>query len=215
MSSEALVRRIPAIGAGAFPADASWSEAAALNLVRAQDGGVVTFATTVRLLDDGTALFARFDCDDADVWATHTLRDAPLWEEEVVEIFLAPGDDVPTGYIEVEVNPLGTLFDARVTNPDGRRDTMTVDPSWNSPGLVARVTRPAIGSWRAVIALPWSDACAGEPPAVWRANFFRIERPRSGSPEFSCWAPTLVDPPDFHKPSSFGRLLRAGPDNPR
>jgi hypothetical protein len=33
--------------------------------------------------------------------------------------------------------------------------------------------------------------------------------PASKTPEFSCWSPTLCDPPDFHKPRSFGRLVRA------
>jgi hypothetical protein len=179
-----------------------------LELRRAQDGAPSIDATRVRLLEDGLRLFVRFDCDDRDVWATLERRDAPLWEEEAVEIFLAPGDDVPARYVEVQVNPLGTIFDAKVTNPDGRRDTMRVDASWNAPGLVARVVRPASGGWRAEIALPWSDACAGEPPSVWRANLFRIERRHGGQPEFSCWSPTLVDPPDFHKPAVFGRVVR-------
>jgi hypothetical protein len=181
-----------------------------LEFVRAQDGHEVISATALRLLDDGRTMFARFDCDDSDVWATHTQRDAPLWEEEVVEIFLAPGGGVPVRYIELQVNPLGTVFDAKVSNPDGRRDTMNVDAVWNAEGLESRVVRPAAGGWRVDIALPWRDVCDGEPPPEWRANFFRIERPRGGVPEFSCWSPTFVDPPDFHRPSAFGRLVRAG-----
>jgi hypothetical protein len=210
MTPETFLRRIPAVEGRTFPDDASWLAASVLELVRAQDGRDAEFATAVRLLDDGRTLFVRFDCDDPDIWSTHVVRDAPLWEEEVVEVFLAPGERVPARYVEVEVNPLGTIFDARVTNPDGRRETMTVDASWNARGLAARVTRPAAGAWRADIALPWSEATAGEPPSVWRANFFRIERPRGGTSEFSCWSPTRVDPPDFHKPSAFGRLVRAG-----
>ena len=210
MTPETLVRRVPAIERGSFPDDASWSSASVLDLVRAQDGRGVVFETRARLLDDGRCLFVRFDCDDDDVWATHVRRDAPLWEEEVVEVLLAPNDRVPARYVEIEVNPLGTIFDAQVTNPDGRRDTMKVDASWDAVGLAARVVRPATGGWRAEIALPWADACAGDPPPVWRANFFRIERPRGGEPEFSCWSPTLAEPPDFHKPSAFGRLVREG-----
>jgi hypothetical protein len=210
MTPEARVRQVPPVAARVFPLEEHWSAVPVLELVRAQDGGGAAFGTRVRLLEDGRRLFVRFDCDDADVWATHAQRDAPLWEEEVVEMFLAPGDRVPERYVEIEVNPLGTVFDARVANPDGRRDTMRVDPSWDAAGLAVRVIRPETGGWRAEIALPWSEVCAGDPPSVWRANFFRIERPRGGTPEFSCWSPTLTDPPDFHKPIAFGRLVREG-----
>jgi hypothetical protein len=207
VTPEARVGHVPAVDASEFPAETRWSQAPVLELRRAQDGGVAVHPTRVRLLEDGRHLFVRFDCEDADVWATHVRRDAPLWEEEVVEVFLAPGASDPSRYVEIEVNPLGTIFDARVANPDGRRDTMIVDPGWNSSGLVARVERPVAGGWRAEIALPWADVYDGAPASVWRANFFRIERPRGGSPEFSCWSPTMADPPDFHKPASFGRLL--------
>lgn len=210
MIPETLVRRIPTVERSGFPDDGSWSSASVLDLVRAQDGRRVAFETRTRLLDDGRRLFVRFDCDDDDVWATLAHRDEPLWEEEVVEVFLAPGDGVPARYVEIEVNPLGTIFDAQVTNPGGRRDTMKVDTAWNASGLAARVVRPTTGGWRAEIALPWEAACAGDPPPVWRANFFRIDRPRGGEAEFSCWSPTLAVPPDFHKPSAFGRLVREG-----
>jgi hypothetical protein len=212
---ETRVELIPAVSTADYPVEGLWSQAPPLELRRAQDGGVTVYPTSVRLLEDGRRLFVRFDCVDTDVWATHERRDAPLWEEEVVEMFLAPGEGAPSHYVEIQVNPLGTIFDARVSNPDGRRDTMRVDATWDAPGLTARIGRSAVAGWRAEIALPWSDVCDGEPPTVWRANILRVERPRAGEPEFSCWSPTLVDPPDFHKPALFGRLLRAATGNPR
>jgi hypothetical protein len=179
-----------------------------LDLHRAQDGGSATDATRVRLLEDGLRLFVRFDCDDRDVWATHTVRDAPLWEEEAVEIFLAPGESDPKRYYEIQVNPLGTVFDAVVSNPDGRRATMVVDPAWDPATLEARARRVASSGWRAEILLPWSEVSGADEP-VWRANFFRIERRRDAPAEFTCWSPTLADPPDFHLPAWFGRLVRS------
>jgi hypothetical protein len=159
---------------------------------------------------DADALMMRFDCDDRDIWATHTRRDAPLWEEEVVELFVAPGEDDPSEYVEIEVNPLGAIFDARIASPERRRESMRVDAAWNAAGLVAAVDRPAPGTWRAELVIPWSDLCPGDPPRVWRANLFRVERPRDGGHEFSCWSPTWADPPDFHRPASFGRLILDG-----
>ena len=53
----------------------------------------------------------------------------------------------------------------------------------------------------------------GEVPRIWRANFYRIERPRQppeAGPELTAWAPTLVSPADFHKPARFGLLVLEG-----
>jgi hypothetical protein len=207
---EAVVPRVETERARGRLDEASWSRVPAVALRRAQDGAAPEQATAVRIAHDLHALLLRFDCDDRDIWATHAQRDAPLWEEEVVELFVAPGEHDPSQYVEIEVNPLGTIFDARVASPNGRRDSMSVDPSWNAAGLVAEVCRPSPGRWRAELAIPWSDLCAGAPPRVWRANLFRIERPRDADPEFSCWSPTLSDPPDFHRPAFFGRLLLDG-----
>jgi len=201
VSPEAIVRHA---------ARDSWSRVSAFALRLCENGAAPAQATSVRVAHDGDSLLIRFDCDDRDIWATHTRYGAPLWEEEVVEVFLAPGREVPGEYIELEVNPLGTIFDARVVNPDGRRDSMRVDADWRSPGLVADVDRSKPGAWSVDLAIPWRDLCGGAPPPVWRANFFRIERPHDGAAEFCCWSPTFASPPDFHKPAYFGTLTIEG-----
>lgn len=190
-----------------IPRMTSWAHVPAIPLRRSQDGGAPEQATAVRIARDDRALFLRFECDDRDIWATHTRRDAPLWEEEVVEVFLAPGAGDPREYVEIEVNPLGAIFDARVANPDGHRGSMKVDAAWNAAGLVASIDRSIPGTWRATLTIPWAGLCSGAPPPVWRANFFRIERPREGPHEFSSWSKTFADPPDFHRPSCFGRIV--------
>ena len=194
----------------AIPRMTSWSRVPPIPLLRSEDGGQPDQATAVRIARDDNALLLRFTCDDSDIWATHTRRDAPLWEEEVVEVFLAPGAAHPKEYVEIEVNPLGAIFDARVSNPDGRRETMRVDASWNAAGLVAEVDRSVPGRWSVSMVLPWVDLCEGPPPTIWRGNFFRIERPRQGAHEFSSWSPTRANPPDFHRPAAFGKLILVG-----
>lgn len=186
---------------------AGWESIDPLPPFRRVDGSAVEQATVLRVWQDGEALHARFDCVDSDVWATHTERNAPLWEEEVVELFLAPGAADPIHYAEIEVNPLGAVFDALVHSPHGDRRGMTVDRAWDCHGLVAGA-EPSAGGWRAWLSIPWDALASLGPRAdVWRANFYRIERPRGGRAEFSCWSPTHTDPPDFHRPARFGRLL--------
>ena len=180
-------------------------------LVRATDGGPARRDTRAALLDDGERLAVRFECRSPAPWATLNRRDAPLWEEEVVEVFLAPGDAPPTSYFELELNPIGTVFDARVANPHGDRRDLVADADWDCPGLATRVAvdRPA-ALWRAEMVIPWRSLLdeGAEPPASWRLNLYRIDRPRPGEAEFSAWSPTLVEPADFHRPDRFGFVTR-------
>ncbi|MEM1203078.1 MAG: carbohydrate-binding family 9-like protein [Acidobacteriota bacterium] len=186
-------------------------------LLLADGSGPAHWATRVRLAYDGGTLAARFECVDDEVRASLRERDAPLWQEEVVEIFLAPGSETPTRYFEFEVNPLGALFDARVHNPNSRRSDMRVDVAWNCSGIrwrAGRLDREGKGgreSWWAEIEIPLAELVDGPIPSLWRANVYRVERPRDAPPEFSCWSPTLTDPADFHRPERFGVLyLGAG-----
>jgi hypothetical protein len=153
----------------------------------------------------------RFDCQDDDIWGTYTQRDDPIYDEEVVEVFLAPGEADPVEYVELEVSPNGVLFDAWVKNPTSTRVDLIIDLAWSCPGIrwqVARQDRQQ--HWQAVMSIPWAAmTTSAQRPTVWRANFYRIERPHQGQAEFSCWSPTLVTPPDFHKPARFGILTLA------
>jgi hypothetical protein len=128
-----------------------------------------------------------------------------------------PRDGGPAAYFEFEISPLGTLFDARIENPDSRRDTMRADISWDCPGLRwAGGKRDQAEDWWAELAIPLPALVpAGELPRAWRANFYRIERPRGDEAEFSCWSPTLTSPADFHQPARFGRLELADGLSPR
>lgn len=175
----------------------------------ADGSGPAGWQTAVTVGWDAERLALRFECEDEDAWGTFTRRDEPLWQEEVVEVFLAPGEADPRDYFEIEVSPLGTLFDARISNPTGMRADLKVDRSWDCPGIAWRVGRGNVRrDWWAEIELPWrSLAPEGPLPAVWRVNFYRIERPIGGAAELSCWSPTLTEPADFHRPERFGRLV--------
>ena len=173
-----------------------------LQLKDARNGGEPRLSTSVRVgLRDGV-LLVRFDARDDGVVATLTERDAPLWKEDVVEVFLSP-EDPPHVYYEFEVNPLGALFDSRVESPGLSRATMKVEPAWTCPGFSARVRRgPA--TWSALLRIPLAPMTPQGTPLRWRANLYRIDR---GKPdEYSAWSPTFADPPDFHVPERFGLL---------
>ena len=173
----------------------------------ADGSGPAAQQTAARLCYDRHALYLRFDCDDRDIWGTYSQRDDPIYEEEVVELFISPGAETPTHYYEIEISPCGVLFDALIANPTSLRADLKLDTSLNPPLRWQAGIDEAAKRWWAVLVVPWTAiAPAGELPKIWRANFFRIERPRDGAPEFSCWSPTLTEPADFHKPAYFGTL---------
>ena len=177
-----------------------------LHLVRAQDGAPPRLRTSVRVGWRDGALLVRFDGRDDGRVATKTRRDDALWEEDVFEVFVSP-QDPPHLYFEFEVNPLGTLFDARIESPQGRRESSLVHTEWDCPGFAASVTRRQ-SRWSASVRIPLDPVAPVAATPAWRANFYRIDRGRTD--EFSAWSPTLVDPPDFHVPERFG-VLRMHP----
>src|SRR5436190_1683838 len=107
-------------------------------LRRATDGSAPRLATSVAAYCDDEVLTILFRAEDDEIVATMYDHDQPLWQEDVVETFLAVD---ATTYVELEMNPLGTTFDARITSPDGVRATMRADVSWNCDDLFAAMRR--------------------------------------------------------------------------
>ena len=187
----------------------NWSQAATLPPLRLADGS--TYArqqTLVRIAYNRYGLFVRFDCDDTDIWGTYTQRDDPIYDEEVVEVFIAPGDATPVDYYEFEVSPNGVLLEVLAHNPTGKRSELRLDFTWDCAGLQWAAQRDdARNQWRVIYAFPWASIGAPkELPTHWRANFYRIDRPHDADHEFSCWSPTMINPADFHRPGYFGHL---------
>lgn len=177
-------------------------------LIRADGSAPALQQTRVRVCYDERALYVRFDCDDRDIWGTYTQRDEPIYDEEVVEVFVAPGETAPIQYFEFQVSPNGVLFDATIYNPASTREHLKWDASWQCPDLQWQAQRDdARNFWWGAFAIPWASITSdGNIPRTCRANFYRIERPRDSDVEYSCWSPTLTDPADFHKPARFGFL---------
>jgi len=197
---------------GADPFQWDWSQGATLPPLMVANGTEAAEQPTItRVCYHAEALFVYFECADPDIWGTYTQRDEAIYDEEVVEIFIGPGTATPVDYYEFEVSPNGVLLDVKVHNPDSDRATIQLDFGWDCPGLRWGAQRAdAQNQWRAFLAIPWAAIGGATPlPATWRANFYRIERPRQGEPEFSCWSPTMTDPADFHKPRYFGMLTLA------
>jgi len=181
-------------------------------LILANGSGPAKQQTQVRVAYDADNFYLRFDCEDTEIWGIATERDSAIYEEEVVELYIAPGEQHPTYYYEFEVSPLGTMLDLTAESPNLERRGLITDFDWNCPGLLwsAERNEPA-NSWRAYMVVPWTSIGApqGSLPTHWRANFYRIDRPHGKEAEFSCWSPTMSEPADYHRPAYFGHLILA------
>ncbi len=180
-----------------------------------------TVRTSAKLLWDDRFLYVGFECEDADAWATYTKRDAYLWEEEVVEVYLDPSGK-GKHYKEFEVNPLGALIDLDILEAvNGNPGDVPSHLRWNAKDI--RWAAKAQGTtdnrndkdmgWTAEFAIPLEDCLiAGDKLFIgdsWRAQFYRIERAKGSSnetAEFQAWSPTDT----FHRPERFGILHFAG-----
>ena len=173
--------------------------------------GPAAYRTSFRALWTADGLFLRFDASDREPWHTMDKRDDPIYDEEVVEIFLDL-DGSGTHYAEVELSPANVVCDVRMVqgSPDKKMDL-----AWDLTGLSTRVLRRD-DNWSGLLLLPW-DGFASLPSArnvslppdksdTWRFNVYRIERPGGkNAPNenavFAAYSPT--GSPSFHVPASF------------
>jgi hypothetical protein len=179
--------------------------------------GAAPFATRFRALWTPEVLYARFDADDTSPWFTMSRRDAPIWEEEVVELFLDPGGR-GVDYFELEISPANVACDLRVRQP---YPNLRSETSFDLHGLETEVVLRGEGpgqapGWTATAAIPLAGLRALPVPEAirvppmagdsWRFNVFRIKRPNGpmrpkDGAILEAWSPT--GGPSFHVPAAF------------
>jgi hypothetical protein len=187
----------PAADAGA----SVWKGLPPHALVLNEEGTSPKQGTQVRFGWDAKALRVLFVAEDAHPWATLREHDAPLYKEEVFEVFLdTEGDGL--GYFELEVNPNNAVLDGAMRRV---RSGYRKDFGWHCTGMETAV-RVFLGGWAAELSIPFASVAAAPPvPGQrWRANFTRIDRPPGEPRELSAWSPTGLA--QFHVPSRFGVL---------
>jgi hypothetical protein len=195
------------LGADRVASDREWQRAQSIGW------GDPPYGTAFAALWNEQALFLRFVADDPSPWHTMTSRDAHIWEEEVVEIFLDPSC-TGVNYAELEINHANVVCDLVVTRP---WPDLRSDPAWHFANLRTTVTDRAgdrSPCWIAHARVPWQDfrtlpTESPLPPAAgsaWRFNVYRIKRPNG--PErpddgviYAAWSPT--GGPSFHVPAVF------------
>jgi len=170
--------------------------------------------TVVKLLWDDENLYVSFICEDAHIWAEYTQRDDPVSRDDCVEVFTAPNPDRPHAYFNIEMNVLGVFLDQ--FHPEG--PGVPVKEEWDGKGI--RIATSIVGTlnddsdtdayWILEVAIPFQNFAGAakhippQPGDVWR-----LGRNRCGgktNQQYSQWAASRTEKPQFHSPDDFGRV---------
>ena len=191
--------------------ESSWDRAdRAGPFVRSLDGKPCAEQTVARLLWDDENLYVAFQVDDANIATPYTRDDQPLYQSNVVEIFLNPSGDLAR-YDEIEIAPSNALFDASFT---GRRQGMNL--SWSSGARHAvhldgtlNDSRDVDRGWTAELAVPFATLTGMPAPRPrrgdkWRFNLYRLRQYPGQPGEGQAYSPPMVG--DFHALDRFATM---------
>jgi len=171
----------------------SWKNCKPMRGFRLPDGQLTPVAkTTAKMLWDDDHLYVSVHCEDQDLFATKAEKDADLWEEDVIELFLAVPNK-PKYFVEFEVTPKGTMMDIFNLRPfhgvvnwdcrgwkaavftEGTLDDRTdEDQSWT-----LEMSIPLLS----VYAQPFLPERAAEKEKVWQAR--KTKRPEEPEVKFN------------------------------
>jgi len=145
------------------------------------------YRSRAKMLWDDTYFYVAIEMEEPDLWGTLTERDAIVYNDNDAEVFIDPDGD-SHNYYEIEVNPLGTVFDLMLIQPyrDGGLPIIAWDVTGLRLGIDLRGTINKPGDrdqgWTVEMAFPWRilrEAAPGKhPPKAgdqWRVNFSRVE----------------------------------------
>ncbi|MDG2124870.1 MAG: carbohydrate-binding family 9-like protein, partial [Verrucomicrobiales bacterium] len=124
-----------------------------------------------------------------------------LWNRDVVEIFVTPGETTPSHYFEYEVAPTGEKLDLRIEKPN-------YDLAWNGNFTASAHIDDATSTYTAELKIPFADFGLTSPPepgAKFRLNLYRHDVSNNA---FVAWNPTASR--TAHRPDRFGHLTLTG-----
>ncbi len=194
-----------------------WKTLPQTHFRHATDGKEAAQVTLVKLKYDDNYLYVEFDCQQNPFWHENTYKqhNTDMWNQEVFELFIAEGSDIPTHYLELEINPSNALFVGLIDNPTKEApQNLTFVPY--EQAAIQHEVKTTEDSWAGKMQIPW--ALLGGKKDTYRLNFYRIVSLQSHSDpdwkcnandcDFICWSPSMSgETPRFHRPDAFGTLL--------
>ena len=130
----------------------------------------------------------------------------PVCRDSCLEFFFQPARETDARYINIEVNPIGTMH---IGIGEGRHGRQVLT---ERPPLIAPTVQIEVGKcWSVSYQLPFTWIASlfpsfdpGEPIRLW-GNFYACDE--SIHPHFGCAFPIESENPDFHRPEWFQEIL--------
>lgn len=183
-----------------------------------QETSGVRYATKVKVLYSGTGIYFLFHCDDRKITTEVTRDFGPLYQGDVVEVFLRPDLSVPI-YFEYELSPLDYELPLLVPNIHGKfqgwapahyQGRRKVQHATAVTGGLKKAGE-AVSEWTAEIYVPFAllsplVTLPVTPGTRWTANLYRIDHD-SG---YSSWSWRKTTPGvrgSLHEYKKFGTLV--------
>ena len=173
-------------------------------------------STVAKMLWDDDKLYISYVCVDPYLDSEVTAKDGPVYEEDAVEIFAAPTDDITT-YYGYEMNINAALLDY-IAFKGGAEWTGEIQFPWESEGVQIKTTYQGTlndhsdidAGWTLEIAIPFDNFrhLKGRIPPqngdMWRLN---LNRTMGDHGQFSLWSDTHAPQAAFHHAVYFGKAF--------
>jgi hypothetical protein len=185
----------------------------------AQNGDLAQHKTEISLLlDENHYLNIYFKCFDNLYTEFNNIveNNAPLYNQEVFEIFIAAGNEVPRQYLEIEINPNNAIWVGKITNEYKTNNGISAEMISYSNAKIKHNIVKLKNTWEGQLSIPLS-LISEKNSKEYKLNFYRIVAKKEPTEtnwvcneqtcEFLCWSPTLSGTKAaFHIPEKFGSL---------
>ena len=176
-----------------------WINADKVSLVDVVTGEKPRQETSAMLLWDENYLYIAFDCVDDYIKSSMRGFNQPLYEEDVVEIFIDDDGDKRT-YMEVEVNPNNAVLHYLVHNKGSNKATFA-----RTEQIIISAVKMEKGRTFYEAAIPIIEFLNPiKDGAKWHFNLYRIDRGADGNDEYTAFSPT--GEVNYHHPECFATL---------
>ncbi|WP_394850325.1 DUF362 domain-containing protein [Pendulispora brunnea] len=191
--------------------DAIWKQAPEVSFDTDYSGASTGVVTRVRFAWSNEALYAAYRLEsmepNTDTSRPIEVEREGLYQENCVELFLAPDPKNPRRYAEIELGPHGHYFDILTWTEGEKKQTRKWDTKWSGNLRMATSRDPVIKSAIIEVAIAAPEIVAAlSAGARLPLGIFRMEgkeKPR----RYLAFSPARTKTPNFHVPEAFGTLV--------
>ena len=181
-----------------YTEDVNWKNLEPMQLTSNSGNGKTLYNTRCYLCYNEKGIFFRFEVEDDKINCTMDEYNAPIYNEETVELFMQPTQD-KTQYMEFEWNGIGGVFCAKVKNYLNGKTSL----DFIEKNIIDSKIYAADYGWIVQGFLP-AQLFEGSLSGEWQFNAYRIKLAKDNSQILLSYSNTIAD--NYHLPDKFAVL---------